>query len=239
MSDGSAPPMLTASEAIAAVATGAATVSEVAARALERVRELDGSIGAFRIVDEELLAAQAKELDDVTAGAARSARRRQGRHRHRRPADWLRLSALRRSPAGQGRRRRRAASAGTARSCSARPSRPNSPCSNRPGPATRSTPAARPEAPRAVRPPQSPLAWSRSPSGPRRPARSIRPAAYCGVYGFKPSIGWASTAGIWCLAEHLDTVGLFARNVATSACSTASPGPARTWRRSERRPHAG
>jgi len=42
----------------------------------------------------------------------------------------------------------------------------------------------------------------------------IRPAAYCGVYGFKPSIGWASTAGIWRLAEHLDTVGLFARSVA-------------------------
>jgi len=39
----------------------------------------------------------------------------------------------------------------------------------------------------------------------------VRPAAYCGVYGFKPSRGWASTAGIWLLSEQLDTVGLFAR----------------------------
>ena len=57
----------------------------------------------------------------------------------------------------------------------------------------------------------------------------IRPAAYCGVYGFKPSIGWASTAGIWCLAEHLDTVGLFARNVADlGLLYRLLAGPART-----------
>ena len=42
----------------------------------------------------------------------------------------------------------------------------------------------------------------------------MRPAAYCGVYGFKPAWGWASTTGIWRLSEHLDTVGLFARSVA-------------------------
>jgi Asp-tRNA(Asn)/Glu-tRNA(Gln) amidotransferase A subunit family amidase len=42
----------------------------------------------------------------------------------------------------------------------------------------------------------------------------VRPAAYCGVYGFKPSRGWTSTAGIWLLAEQLDTVGLFARSAA-------------------------
>jgi Asp-tRNA(Asn)/Glu-tRNA(Gln) amidotransferase A subunit family amidase len=42
----------------------------------------------------------------------------------------------------------------------------------------------------------------------------VRPASYCGVYGFKPSWRWTSTAGIWRLSEHLDTVGLFARCVA-------------------------
>jgi Asp-tRNA(Asn)/Glu-tRNA(Gln) amidotransferase A subunit family amidase len=40
----------------------------------------------------------------------------------------------------------------------------------------------------------------------------VRPAAYCGVYGFKPSLGWISTAGIWLLSEHFDTVGIFARS---------------------------
>jgi Asp-tRNA(Asn)/Glu-tRNA(Gln) amidotransferase A subunit family amidase len=42
----------------------------------------------------------------------------------------------------------------------------------------------------------------------------IRPAAYCGVYGFKPTRGWVSTDGVWRLSERLDTVGLFADCVA-------------------------
>lgn len=42
----------------------------------------------------------------------------------------------------------------------------------------------------------------------------IRPAAYCGIYGFKPARGWVSTDGIWPLAPALDTVGLFARSAA-------------------------
>ena len=41
----------------------------------------------------------------------------------------------------------------------------------------------------------------------------VRPAAFCGVYGFKPARGWADTAGIWRLSEYLDTVGIFARSV--------------------------
>jgi Asp-tRNA(Asn)/Glu-tRNA(Gln) amidotransferase A subunit family amidase len=45
----------------------------------------------------------------------------------------------------------------------------------------------------------------------------IRPAAYCGVYGFKPTLGWTSTAGIWRLTDSFDTVGIFARNVADLA----------------------
>ncbi len=61
----------------------------------------------------------------------------------------------------------------------------------------------------------------------------IRPAAYCGVYGFKPTRGWVSTSGIWRLSERLDTVGLFARSVADLALvyqvlqhGTARSGPA-------------
>ncbi len=45
----------------------------------------------------------------------------------------------------------------------------------------------------------------------------IRPAAYCGVVGFKPSYGAISTAGVKQLAWSLDTVGLFARSVADAA----------------------
>lgn len=41
----------------------------------------------------------------------------------------------------------------------------------------------------------------------------IRPAAFCGVYGFKPSFGRISRRGILSLSRPLDTVGAFARNL--------------------------
>lgn len=41
----------------------------------------------------------------------------------------------------------------------------------------------------------------------------IRPASYCGVVGFKPSIGMISTAGVKSLAPSLDTLGCFGRTV--------------------------
>jgi Asp-tRNA(Asn)/Glu-tRNA(Gln) amidotransferase A subunit family amidase len=41
----------------------------------------------------------------------------------------------------------------------------------------------------------------------------IRPAAYCGVYGFKPTHGLISRHGILKLSRTLDTVGLFARSL--------------------------
>jgi Asp-tRNA(Asn)/Glu-tRNA(Gln) amidotransferase A subunit family amidase len=45
----------------------------------------------------------------------------------------------------------------------------------------------------------------------------IRPAAYCGVVGFKPSFGTIPRAGVKPLADSLDTVGTMARNVADAA----------------------
>lgn len=45
----------------------------------------------------------------------------------------------------------------------------------------------------------------------------IRPASYCGVTGFKPSFGLLPTAGLKCFSWSLDTVGLFAANVAEVA----------------------
>lgn len=45
----------------------------------------------------------------------------------------------------------------------------------------------------------------------------IRPAAYCGVVGYKPSFGWLPTAGLKCFSWSLDTVGLFARDVGDAA----------------------
>jgi Asp-tRNA(Asn)/Glu-tRNA(Gln) amidotransferase A subunit family amidase len=41
----------------------------------------------------------------------------------------------------------------------------------------------------------------------------IRPAAYCGVVGYKPTFGWVSRAGCLPVSETLDHVGGFARTV--------------------------
>ena len=45
----------------------------------------------------------------------------------------------------------------------------------------------------------------------------IRPAAFCGVVGYKPSFGAISRNGVFPFAPTLDTVGVFARSVADAA----------------------
>jgi Asp-tRNA(Asn)/Glu-tRNA(Gln) amidotransferase A subunit family amidase len=50
----------------------------------------------------------------------------------------------------------------------------------------------------------------------------IRPAAYCGVAGFKPSYKLLPTVGMKCFSWHLDTAGLFAAGVADVAFAAAA-----------------
>jgi len=50
----------------------------------------------------------------------------------------------------------------------------------------------------------------------------IRPAAYCGVVGFKPSFGLFPPAGMRINTEALDTVGIMARSVGDIALSCAA-----------------
>ena len=50
----------------------------------------------------------------------------------------------------------------------------------------------------------------------------IRPAAYCGVAGFKPSYRLLPAVGVKCFAWSLDTVGLFAAGVADVAFAAAA-----------------
>jgi Asp-tRNA(Asn)/Glu-tRNA(Gln) amidotransferase A subunit family amidase len=49
---------------------------------------------------------------------------------------------------------------------------------------------------------------------------TIRPAAYCGCVGYKPSFGMIQRAGIKALADSLDTVGIMARRVEDAAFFT-------------------
>lgn len=59
---------------------------------------------------------------------------------------------------------------------------------------------------------QFPLAFGTQTAG-----SVIRPAAYCGAVGFKPSIGTHDKTGVKELSSYLDTVGTFARDVADVA----------------------
>lgn len=68
----------------------------------------------------------------------------------------------------------------------------------------------------------------------------IRPAAYCGVYGFKPTHGLISRDGVLLLSRQLDTVGVFARSVedvALIAEALAAYDPADPDTRPKARPH--
>jgi len=48
----------------------------------------------------------------------------------------------------------------------------------------------------------------------------IRPAAFCGVYGFKPTYGLIARPGVLVQSHSLDTVGLFARSIEDLALLT-------------------
>ena len=79
----------------------------------------------------------------------------------------------------------------------------------------------------------------------------IRPAAYCGVVGYKPSFGSINCAGMKHLSEALDTIGVLARTVADCALlvhvtssrvlpdfSANAPAPRLGLCRTSRRQHA-
>ena len=53
---------------------------------------------------------------------------------------------------------------------------------------------------------------------------TLRPAAFCGVLGYKPSFNLINRAGMKSLAESQDTVGLFARSLDDLALLTALTG---------------
>jgi len=56
----------------------------------------------------------------------------------------------------------------------------------------------------------------------------IRPAAFCGVVGFKPTFGYCSTTGVKTLSNELDTLGMFARDTRDTALLATCLGRAGT-----------
>jgi len=226
-------PVLTGTGAIAAVSAGAASVSDVAAGCLARVAELDPEIGAFRVIDEHAVRIRAKQLDDRPAGPLHglvvgvkdvidTADLPTGYGSalftdHRPAADADVVAALRRAGAivlGKTE---------STEFAMFQPTRTRNPVDPARTPGGSSSGSAA-----AVAAGMVPVALGTQTAG-----SVVRPAAYCGVYGFKPRRGWTSTAGIWRLSETLDTVGLFARCVAdlrltyqVLSSPAASPPPA-------------
>jgi Asp-tRNA(Asn)/Glu-tRNA(Gln) amidotransferase A subunit family amidase len=77
--------------------------------------------------------------------------------------------------------------------------------------------------------------------GTQTAASVIRPAAYCGIVGFKPSFGLIPRAGVKSLSESLDTVGGFGRCVDDVALLTSVMACAPQWRQlpEDRKPRIG
>jgi Asp-tRNA(Asn)/Glu-tRNA(Gln) amidotransferase A subunit family amidase len=199
--------------AVAAVATGAASVSDVVEGCLGQAAELDAAIGAFRFLDSEGARARAKELDEHIAGPLQglvvgvkdvidTADMPTGYgsplfadHQPARDAEVV--AALRQAGAivlGKTE---------STEFAMFHPARTRNPrdLSRTPGGSSSGSAA-------AVAAGMVPVALGTQTAG-----SVIRPAAYCGVYGFKPTRGWVSTDGVWRLSERLDTVGLFAHCV--------------------------
>ena len=220
----------TGTEAVAAVAARAASVSDIVAGCLEKVRELDATIGAFRVINEDAARSAAKELDDQVAGPLHglvvgvkdvidTADLPTGYGSplfagHQPSADADVVAALRRSGAlvlGKTE---------STEFAMFQPARTRNPVDPGRTPGGSSSGSAAAVAAGLV-----PTAFGTQTAG-----SVVRPAAYCGVYGFKPSRGWTSTRGIWLLSEQLDTVGLFARCAADlmllyRALRSTSPAP--------------
>jgi Asp-tRNA(Asn)/Glu-tRNA(Gln) amidotransferase A subunit family amidase len=225
---------LTGTAAIASVATGAVSVSDVVAECLGRVAELDPSIGAFRVVDDTGARHRAKQLDHRVAGPLHglvagikdvidTADLPTGYGSplfagHQPTADADVVAVLRRAGVivlGK------TESTEFAMFHPARTRNPADPART-PGGSSSGSAA-------AVAAGMVPVALGTQTAG-----SVVRPAAYCGVYGFKPSWGWTPTTGIWRLSQRLDTVGLFARCVADldvvyrllRSGTAETPGPA-------------
>lgn len=210
-------PTWTGAAAVAAVAAGELTVRAIADEALATVASLDGDIGAFRVIHSAALIRQADALDatdvkplgglvvgmkDVIDTADLPTGYGSPLFADHQPATDSDLVAAC-SRAG-------ALVLGKTESTEFamfHPTRTRNPVDLTRTPGGSSSGSAA-----AVAAGMVPVAFGTQTAG-----SVVRPAAYCGVYGFKPTKGWTSTAGIWRLTESFDTVGIFARDVADLA----------------------
>jgi Asp-tRNA(Asn)/Glu-tRNA(Gln) amidotransferase A subunit family amidase len=205
---------LTASEIIHAVASGEATCEAVVRACLERIDAREMDIHAWASVDRELALARARELDrgpprgplhgvpigvkDIIDTADLPTEMGSPIYRGHRPATDAACVGLTRA-AG-------AVILGKTVTCEFAGMTPGTTANphnlaHTPGGSSSGSGA-------AVADFMVPVAFGTQTGG-----SVIRPAAYCGVFGFKPTFGAFNRRGVYPAAESLDTLGLIARSL--------------------------
>jgi Asp-tRNA(Asn)/Glu-tRNA(Gln) amidotransferase A subunit family amidase len=213
---------LTATDAVALLRDGRMSARELTEACLARIEQLEPTVGAWTFLDRDHALAQAEAADDA--------------HRHGRPHgplhgvpvgvkdifDTRDMPTEDGTPLHAGRMPRRdAAAVARLRQAGAvvmgktvttelalyspgKTANPRDPART-PGGSSSGSAA-------AVAASMVPLALGSQTNG-----SVIRPAAFCGVYGFKPSFGLIPRSGVLRLSRVLDHVGVFARSVADLA----------------------
>ncbi len=225
---------LSAAEAAGAVAAGDISSAELVEACLARVAEIDDAVGAWAAIDRDHVQAQARAADE---------RRRMGRPTgplngvpvgvkdifdtadlateygsplyagHRPHADAAAISLLRQAGAVV------LGKTVTTEFAYFHPGKTRNPhdLDHTPGGSSSGSAA-------AVAAAMVPIAVGSQTNG-----SVIRPAAFCGVFGYKPTFGLISRRGVLELSPSLDTVGVFARSVSdlaliAEALMTYDPG---------------
>ena len=209
---------LTGAEAARLIREGAITSAQLVQACLDRVREVDGDVQAWAFLDPEYALAQARAADDFR-GSGRPLGALHGvpvgikdiidtgdmptengsvLHAGRTPSrDASAVAMLRGAGAViMG----KTVTTEFATSHPGKTRNPHNP-SHTPGGSSSGSAA-------AVAAGMVPLALGSQTTG-----STIRPASYCGVYGFKPTHGLIPRSGMFQLSRTLDHVGLFARGV--------------------------
>ena len=216
---------LTASEAAAEIAAGRLTSSELVGACLNKIDETDGQIGAWAHLNREAAMVRAAECDTI---------RQSGRPMgplHGVPVglkdiiDTKTLPTERGTPLYAGRQPEQDAAvvdklldAGavilgktvTTELAFLHPSDTKNPANLAHTPGGSSSGSAA-----AVAAGQVPLALGTQTNG-----SVIRPAAFCGTFGFKPTRGMISRSGVLETSKNLDQVGVFARSLEDVALAT-------------------